>query len=269
MAAVMLSAASATPALASEPVCPVDVLDQITGIATFNKDDVNLCKGPSATEGCLCYLGEPETYYQPGRMIWTDELEPIHLANMDILPDYEVIQGHKGWEVAVLGSDGDWAELYYAPHEMWTGKGNVNIKPLVPVTTSTRYMSPNYNALNVTGNGDGAMVVLYQELGREDSEGQGLLFGHIQGNAVVFDAFLPAVALYDPTIGTPAVSQDATGNVVLSYGPSQKVAGLGYEVLNVNDLTEENLNTLLPLAQPLPTNEQHVLIACSDEAVLL
>lgn len=268
MAAVMLTATSAIPALASEPVCPVDVLSNIKGIATFNSDDVNLRKGPSATEGCLCYLGEPETYYQPERMIWTSELEPVHLANMDIMPDYEVIQGHKGWDVAVLDNDGQWAQLFYGPHEMWAESDAITVRPITPVTTSTRYMAPDYNSLNVTGANDGDMVVLYQELGRVNGQGEGLLFGHMQDGAVVFDAFLPAVMHYDASSDALSLSDDS-GNVVVTYGPGQKVPGLSYDVIDVTDFSDDNLKSLFELASPLPASQQHVLVACADDAVLL
>lgn len=225
----------------------------ITGIATFNTNGVNLRKEPNAYSPYLCYMQGDELYYDPENVMWSSDLGSTRINGQIVITDHEKIQGGEGIALGVLGSEGDWVKLSYAPYEVWTMKKFLNVKPLTSPTTSTTAGYNSYNQFNLTGDSDGSLAIFYQEAGMDEDEG--LMIGKKQGDTVVFDLFLPVYMKYDEKVKNVEVSKDPQfGNLIITYGPAQKLASFAdYPVIDVKGFSAENINSLLPLATQQPT----------------
>ncbi len=258
---ILFAAISSLCINAHDGLAPLDALKKVTGIAKFTTDGVNLRQSPSTNSPYLVYQSGEELYYDPDNLIWSNQLGSMRIGGQLVLSDHEKIQGNKGVSLPVIGSEGDWIKLYYAPYEVWTMKKFVAVDPLVAPSSSSTYSPCDYNVLSLTGDADGSLAIYYQEAGMDEDEG--FYIGKKVGNAIVFDRFLPMHVAYDETKQGVEISKDPQLDMLIfTFGPNAKAATSEYPVVDMKGFGKQDIESLMPLSQQ--TDEIVVMVATSD-----
>lgn len=223
--------------------------DSISSIATFNTNGVNLRQEPSAYSAYLAYLQGEELYFDADNVVWSNELGATRVNGQIIITPHDKIQGDEGMKLPVIGMEDEWVKLRYLGHDVWTMKKFLSIKPIIAPTTATIAGYGGYNQFYLTGDADGSLAVFYQEGGMD--EDPGLLIGKKQGNAVVFDCFLPIFIEYDPNAKNVEIGKGLEeGYYKLTYGPDQRQKDFtDYEVIDIRGFSADNIKSLKSLAK--------------------
>lgn len=222
----------------------------ISGIATFKSNGVNLRQEPSAYSAYLAYLlSDDQLYFDADNVIWSTELGATRVDGQTIITPHDKMQAYEGQTMPVIGSEGDWVKLRYLGHDVWAMNKFLTIQPVVAPTTATTAGYGNYNQFCLTGDADGSLAVFYQEGGMD--EDPGLLIGKKQGNAVVFDYFLPIFIQYDPNAKNVEIGKGfEEGYYKLTFGPDQRQKDFtDYEVIDIKGFDADNIKSLKGLAQ--------------------